>query len=269
MTFLSRYAGNQLVGRSDYGNADGLLTGLVHHQGQTIFANYRWTYDGGLSQFSSDDNGTVPLLSQSMLPVHATKGIVEALQNGTYTAVLLTDMLSSDGSVHYTYDSTGQLIGATYTGGKLPNESYQWDANGNPAGSGYLVGLDNRLLSDGTYRYEYDAEGNRVARFIDSDKSGTLTEGDTDLMAYTWDNRNRLTEIAHRAVFGKAVDWTADYIYDALNHRIGSLYDNNGDGTIDREERYAWEGKNVVLDFVDSDGATGGEKSAPLALAAR
>lgn len=34
--------------------------------------------------------------------------------------------------------------------------------------------LDNQLLSDGTYTYVYDAEGNRTARFIGADTDGTL-----------------------------------------------------------------------------------------------
>jgi hypothetical protein len=34
------------------------------------------------------------------------------------------------------------------------------DANGNRTGDGYVVGPDNQLTSDGTYRYQYDAEGN-------------------------------------------------------------------------------------------------------------
>ena len=59
---------------------------------------------------------------------------------------VLTDIESSDGSVHYAYDPTGQLTAATYSGGVLPDESYTWDANGNPTGSGYVVGADNRLL---------------------------------------------------------------------------------------------------------------------------
>ena len=44
----------------------------------------------------------------------------------------------------------------------LPKESYTCDANGNPTGSGHVVGAGNRLISDGTYTY--DAEGNRFVR---------------------------------------------------------------------------------------------------------
>jgi len=74
-------------------------------------------------------------------------------------------------------------------------------------------------------------------------------------------------------VFGGTIDWKADYQYDAMNHRVASLYDDNGDGVTDRVERYVWDGDRIVLDFVDADGDNnslgGGTESAPLTLATR
>ncbi len=55
----------------------------------------------------------------------------------------------------------------------------------------------NRLLSDGTYRYGYDAEGNRTTKFVDADKSGTLSAGDTDITISGYDQRNRLVAVNH------------------------------------------------------------------------
>ena len=49
-----------------------------------------------------------------------------------------------------------------------------------------MVGPDNRLLSDGLFNYEYDAEGNRIKRT--NIATGYVTE-------YTWDLRNRLTQV--------------------------------------------------------------------------
>ena len=43
-----------------------------------------------------------------------------------------------------------------------------------------MTGADNRLISDGTYTYSYDAEGNRTAKFIDTNHDGELDAGDTD-----------------------------------------------------------------------------------------
>jgi hypothetical protein len=48
------------------------------------------------------------------------------------------------------------------------------------------VGPNNEILSDGTYTYSYDAEGNCTERV------NIATGADTD---YTWDLRNRLTEV--------------------------------------------------------------------------
>src|SRR6185295_9557183 len=61
----------------------------------------------------------------------------------------------------------------------------------------------------------------------------------------------------------------AEYTYDAVDRRIASRYDTDGDDTIDREERYVWERDNVVLDFVDADGDNGGGGSDPMVLARR
>ncbi len=63
-------------------------------------------------------------------------------------------------------------------------ERHETDANGNRTNTGYVVGANNRLLSDGTYNYEYDGEGNLTLR----------TEIATgEAMEFRWDHRNRLT----------------------------------------------------------------------------
>lgn len=51
---------------------------------------------------------------------------------------------------------------------------------------GYVTGTGNRLLSDGTHNYTYDDEGNTLTKVRISD--GERTE-------YTWDYRNRLTQV--------------------------------------------------------------------------
>ncbi len=164
--------------------------------------------------------------------------------------------IAAEDVTDYGYDNTNQLTDADYT--TSSDESYTYDSNGNrvlvDGTDSYTTGDDNRLISDGHFRYEYDAEGNLIYRYVDADSSETLNANDTDITAYTWDHRNRLTEVAHKAVFGGAVDWTAEYVYDCFNRRIASLYDLDGDSALDREERYVWEGRNVVFDFIDADG---------------
>ena len=140
----------------------------------------------------------------------------------------------------------------------LPNESYAYDANGNPTGSGHVVGADNRLISDGTYTYAYDAEGNRTEKFIDNNHDGVLDAGDTDVTEYTWDARERLTKVTDYAVEGGPATEVVDYLYDVENHWIGETIDSNGDGQIDHQTRFAYDGNQIVLQFdKDVSGATG------------
>jgi len=42
---------------------------------------------------------------------------------------------------------------------------------------------------DGAYAYAYDDGGNRTARYVDTDSSGTLNLGDASITRYTWDHR--------------------------------------------------------------------------------
>ena len=87
--------------------------------------------------------------------------------------------------VVFDYDPRGQLTEADYAA--LTDEDYAYDENGNRtddianvhgADQDYQTGTNNQLLFDGTYRYAYDAEGNRTARWIDNG-DGVLGANDT------------------------------------------------------------------------------------------
>ena len=47
-----------------------------------------------------------------------------------------------------------------------------------------MIGQDNQILSDGTWNYSYDADGNRI---------GKVNIADGDAWVYTYDDANRLT----------------------------------------------------------------------------
>ena len=213
---LTRYAdlaGTQLVAQSDYTyDQAGRLRGLSHFRGQTTFVEYTWNFDA---------------------------------------ANRMTQYINSvDGTADYTSDATGQLTAADYD--YQSDESYQYDANGNRVtanGSTYTTGTNNRLLSDGTYRYLYDAEGNRTHRFIDANANGQLDAGDTDITQYTWDHRNRLTKVSHRPSYGAAVDWVIRYWYDYQNRMVRKLGDLNGDGDYEQKQNLVYDGNQVVMDF--------------------
>jgi fibronectin-binding autotransporter adhesin len=261
---IDRYENGQLTVEADYTyDSLGRLTGLVYHQGMTVLNSYVWTYSGNSSvaggQWSVASDGTwTP--TGGLTPITDTSGVTDALLSGGYAALdsLLLSCTSSDGTATYTYDAAGQLLDATYTSSPLSSlpspldESYSYDANGNRVtadGCVYTTGADNRLLSDGTYRYEYDAEGNRVARYVDVDEDGVLDGGDTDVTEYTWDNRNRLVEVKDYATYGGDPTRIVDYLYDVENRWIGESIDSNGDGQIDHQIRFVYDGNQIVLQF--------------------
>jgi len=131
---ITRYAStgtSDLVATTDY-TYDGQerLTALTHYQTPgTPLNDYTWTFDAGGR---------------------------------------LVQQTSNDGTVDYSYDSRGQVVGADYVGDWQDDETYDYDANGNREeanGATYAIGDHNRMTFDGTYTYTYDAEGNRTARF--------------------------------------------------------------------------------------------------------
>jgi RHS repeat-associated protein len=78
-----------------------------------------------------------------------------------------------------------------------------------PQGGSQTIG--NRLTGDGTYSYAYDNDGNMVGRTRTSD--GQVT-------TYTWDFRNRLTEVLIKTSTGTTVQ-DDKFTYDVENRRIG------------------------------------------------
>ncbi len=147
----------------------------------------------GTSSASTVATSTYGVASQGDVTslTHALAGGSRIAYTWTYDADgQLTDSTSPDGAAHCTYDSDGQLTAATYSGGSQPNESYSYDSNGNRTNSGDVTGANNEILSDGTYTYKYDADGNRIER------TDIATGAVTD---YTWDNRDRLTQVTSRS----------------------------------------------------------------------
>jgi RHS repeat-associated protein len=144
----------------------------------------------------------------------------------------------TDGSSAYTYDDTNQLTGADYD--FQADESYTYDSNGNRTNAGYVTSINNRLLEDNQYLYEYDIVGNRTKR---TDK---LTGDMTD---YGWDIRDRLTGLVVRNALGD-VTKTAQYKYDVYNQRIAKTVDADGDGAaVVTTERYVY-GANQNIDLI-------------------
>ena len=217
-TSIERYSdlsGSQLVGNSTY-TYDGLnrLTNLSHSNGSGTFAFYDFEYDA---------------------------------------ASRITKIVDIDGTSDYSYDQTNQLTSATHTDSNKQDESYTYDENGNRTashlhGSDYSTGLNNRLLTDGIYNYQYDAEGNMVLQV-------EIATGEE--REFVWDHRNRLTAVIDKDSAGDALQ-EVDFTYDAMNRRIAK--EVNADpqnSTSGVAMRFIYDRDNVLLEFVDADGIEG------------
>ncbi len=148
----------------------------------------------------------------------------------------ITQMVSPDGSSTYTYDLTSQLTGADHS--YQNDEAYSYDANGNWTNEGYETGPNNRLLSDGRYNYEYDAEGNLT-------KQTEIATGQVTILE--WDYRNRLSKVTELDVEGNVL-LTAEYIYDLNNRRIAKLVDPDGEGPAPASaERFVYDNEHIAL----------------------
>jgi RHS repeat-associated protein len=177
------------------------LTNITHSKGATTIASYTQSYDAGSK----------------------ITGITS----------------SADGSSTYTYDKTDQLVGADYN--YQTDENYTYDANGNRTNTGYVTGINNRLLEDSKYRYEYDKVGNRTKR---TDKSTN------EVTEYSWNIRDRLTGIRVINALGEVIR-TANYVYDVYDQRIAKIVDLDGDGLgAATTERFVYgSNQNIALVF--------------------
>ena len=165
-----------------------------------------------------------------------------------------------DGSTVYSYDGNGQLVGSDSSVAGKPDEAFAYDANGNRVSSSqhesYVTGAHNKLLSDGEFTYEYDNEGNRIRQ---------VNVATGEVREFTWDYRNRLVAIVDRDESG-AVSQEVEYAYDALDRRILKSVDDPRDAVPEEVTYFVYNGEDVHLEFVDSDGVAG---ASPLSLALR
>ncbi|XHL98716.1 MAG: FG-GAP-like repeat-containing protein [Microcoleus anatoxicus] len=145
----------------------------------------------------------------------------------------ITRIADVDGVTNYTYDKNNQLTVADHSNSNKPDESFNYDANGNRNSSGYQTGSNNRLNSDGKYNYAYDDQGNLIRRTEIS--SNKVTE-------YEWDYRNRLAGVFDKDVAGN-VTQNVGFKYDSQNRRISKKVGST-------ETRFVYDRDNVLFDFV-------------------
>jgi RHS repeat-associated protein len=231
-------------------NGDHMLTALSLHYGFFTSQGPQVTlsYDAGnrLTGTTRWVTGTDKILSTqtydnanrlSTLTYNATHTGVGALATYVYhydNASQLTTYTGPDGTsfaqttLTYTYDAAGEL---TNVGdGRL--ETYTYDNNGNRTMTGYTTGTGNRLTADGTFTYAYDANGNMSSKT-------RLSDGET--WTYTWDFRNRLTNVTEKTSANATVN-NETFTYDVENRRIG----DNLNGTLTWT---GYDGQNPYADL--------------------
>ena len=142
--------------------------------------------------------------------------------------------LGSAGNRSFNYDDADRLISVLKMGG---NESYGYDAVGNRTSShlstSYTYQGLNKLASTNSATYSYDNNGRQSAKV---DGSGTRT--------LAWDPENRLKQVTLPG------GPSAIYKYDALGRRIQRTTSAGAD------ERYVYDGDDVVVDLNSSSGVT-------------
>jgi RHS repeat-associated protein len=119
-----------------------------------------------------------------------------------------------DGTINYTYDQRSQLTiaddGQPYSPGHPTRlgERYQYDANGNRAGTGFTVLADNRITAAPGETYTYDNEGNVISM---------ITSIGVGSKSFQWDHRNRLIQSTVNTSSGIM---TVNYAYDPFNRLV-------------------------------------------------
>jgi RHS repeat-associated protein len=201
-------------------NGNFQLTGLTMSVSGTLAAQLTFSYDslGRLAGISRSAGVGSHVISSSYSYDGANRltGISYAdATSGTPLASFaygynadgqVTSYTDPEGTLNYSYDKDGELTGVS----GAAQTSYSYDANGNRTMSGYQTGPGNELLSDGTYTYTYDRNGNLLTK---ADAAG-------DVWSYSWDYRNRLTEVKETNAQNQVVlDET--FQYDVNNNLIG------------------------------------------------
>src|SRR5919201_44499 len=141
-----------------------------------------------------------------------------------------TSMTDNTGTTNYSYYANGWLQSATHPAASgIPNESYSYDAVGNRSSGGSQSSFDaaDRLQSDGSFNYVFDAEGNLTSK---SPKAGGPAT------SFTWNTDHQLLGISYPD------GTTSSYRYDSFGRRIAAV--DKGE-----EARFLYDGLSAKADY--------------------
>ncbi len=140
------FDGDQLASTSYQDGSTQLLVKFTYDQDGNVATETRYSDVAGTQLQGTTQNGYDGNQLTSIVQKDGS-GNVLASYGYTYDAANRLTSETDNGSLTtYSYDATGQLIQAGST-------TYTYDPNGNRTGSGYVIGPNNELLSDGTWTY--------------------------------------------------------------------------------------------------------------------
>jgi RHS repeat-associated protein len=222
------------------------VTSITNPNGQTV----TFTYDAASRRTSmSYPNGTKTTYAydaagQVTQIVHqkTSNQTAIAFDNYTYDAdgnrIQISDLV---GTHTFAYDKLNRLMGANHPGtSSLPTqaETFAYDAIGNRTSdalrTNYTYDAANRIVSDSSFTYTSDANGNQTSRT--SRSSGNTT-------TFVYDSGNRLVQVTGPS------GTIATYKYDAAGRRIEK---NVGGATT----RYVYDGANILATLDGSNNLT-------------
>ncbi len=172
-------------------NDQGQLTGQARTSpgGVEIDTQYRYDFAGRVADILDQSGGTT--LAEFASAFDNAGDLSSDTDNGE--------------AQQFAYDKQGEET-SDGTGGAVQS----FDGNGNRTTPGYVTGADNQLLSDGTWNYSYDADGNETAKV-------NIATGES--WRYGYDARDHLVHAEERAADG-TLEVSVDYKYDLFGNRL-------------------------------------------------
>ncbi len=172
-------------------NDQGQLTGQARTSpgGAEIDTQYRYDFAGRVADILDQSGGAT--LAEFASAFDNAGDLASETDNGQ--------------AQQFAYDKQGQET-SDGTGGAVQS----FDGNGNRTTPGDVTGADNQLLSDGTWNYAYDADGNETAK---------VNVATGERWSYGYDARDHLVHAEERKADG-TLEVSVDYKYDLFGNRL-------------------------------------------------